>query len=139
MQINKIILEGNISKINDNDERFVWFDIAKNERYKGKDGNLIESTSFFSVKMEKNKVDENIFKIGSWVVVNGIPKSYIDKNNNKHFFIFGLDLKSVNLNNKQDVIYDTDGVEIWDGKRCEKIQPTDLEQKEMRDIINELA
>ena len=49
--IDKIILEGNISRINDNNnDNFIWFDICKNEKYKNKNGEEQEVTSFFSAK-----------------------------------------------------------------------------------------
>lgn len=33
--------------------------------------------------------------------------------------------------------YDLDGVEVWDGKRCEAIPPTEEELKEMEDMLKE--
>ena len=32
---------------------------------------------------------------------------------------------------------DSDGVEVWDGKRCEAIPPTEEELKEMEDMLKE--
>jgi len=47
--VDKIVLEGNISRINDNNiDNYIWFDICKNEKYKNKQGEEKVETSFFS-------------------------------------------------------------------------------------------
>ena len=134
-----IILEGNISRINDTEtDKYIWFDICKNERYQTNEGEMKENSSFFSVK-----IDKDIFKIGSWIVVTGIPKSYIDKNNIRQFYIFGLKIEdarvyAINNNNKDETIsYDTDGVMLWHGKRCEAIPASPEEVAEMEELLNE--
>lgn len=33
--------------------------------------------------------------------------------------------------------YDPDGVMVWNGKRCERIQPTDEELQEMEELLKE--
>ena len=101
--IDKIILEGNISRINDNGtDNFIWFDICKNEKFKNKNGEEQEVTSFFSAKVERNKIKNNdLFKVGSWIVITGIPKSYLDKKNYKKFYIFTLDITGMKDYNKQ--------------------------------------
>ena len=35
------------------------------------------------------------------------------------------------------ISYDTDGVMLWHGKRCESIPPTEEELKEMEDLLSE--
>ena len=50
-------------------------------------------------------------------------KEYNNKiNNNKEIF-------------NKIISYDTDGVMLWHGKRCESVEPTEEERKEMEDII----
>ena len=57
--IDKIILEGNISRIYDNEvDNFIWFDICKNEKYKTKQGEEQEVASFFSAKVDRNKINK---------------------------------------------------------------------------------
>lgn len=140
-----IILEGNISRINENDnEKYIWFDICKNERYKTNEGEMKENSSFFSVKIDKERIKNNdVFKIGSWIVVTGIPKSYIDKNNIRQFYIFGLKIEdarvyAINESKIEETIsYDTDGVMLWHGKRCEAVQASPEEIAEMEEMLSE--
>ena len=82
--VDRIILEGNISRIYYNQtDNLIWFDICKNEKYIDKNGEEQTVSSFFSAKIERSKIDNDLFKVGSWIIITGIPKSYIDKNNYK--------------------------------------------------------
>ena len=52
-------------------------------------------------------------------------KEYNNKiNNNKEIF-------------NKIISYDTDGVMLWHGKRCESVKPTEEERKEMEDLLSE--
>ena len=95
----KIVLEGNISRINDNElDKYIWFDIYKNEKYQTKEGEMKENSSFFSVKIDRERIDnKDLFKVGSWIVVTGIPKSFLDKNNMKQFYIFALKIEDAKI------------------------------------------
>lgn len=144
----KIVLEGNISRINDKElDKYIWFDICKNEKYQTKEGEMKENSSFFSVKIDKDRIDnKDLFKVGSWIVVTGIPKSFLDKNNMKQFYIFALkieDAKIFKINDEKQnsqspkITYDPDGVMVWDGKRCESESATPEEIAEMEDLLSE--
>ena len=144
----KIVLEGNISRINDKElDKYIWFDICKNEKYQTKEGEMKENSSFFSVKIDKERIDnKDLFKVGSWIVVTGIPKSFLDKNNMKQFYIFALkieDAKIFKINDEKQnsqspkITYDPDGVMVWNGKRCESEPATPEEIAEMEDLLSE--
>lgn len=141
--IDNMTIEGNISRINDNpDDNYIWFDICKNEKYKDANGNEQVQTSFFSGRIDRKKtINNELFKKGSWIIAKGIPKSYI-KNNNKIVYMLVLDLldpRNINKNKEGSPKfgYDTDGVMLWNGKRCESVEPTPEEQKEMDDLLSE--
>ena len=52
-------------------------------------------------------------------------KEYNNKiNNNKEIF-------------NKIISYDIDGVMLWNGKRCESVEPTEEERKEMEDLLSE--
>lgn len=143
----KIVLEGNISRISNNQtDKYIWFDVCKNEKYKDKNGEMQEIASFFSAKIDISNVNTEIFKVGSWVILSGIPKSYIDKNNIRQFYIHVFELssakeyidnKSKTDNSKANITYDTDGVMIWNGKRCESETASPEEIKEMEEMLSE--
>ena len=144
----KIVLEGNISRINDKElDKYIWFDICKNEKYQTKEGEMKENSSFFSVKIDRERIyNKDLFKVGSWIVVTGIPKSFLDKNNMKQFYIFALKIEDAKIFKINDEIqnsqspkitYDPDGVMVWDGKRCESTPATPEEIAEMEDLLSE--
>lgn len=140
--MNKIELTGNISRINDNDEKFIWFDICRNEKYKDKDGNVKEIPSFFDAKIERGKTKDNeLFKVGAFVNIVGIPNTYIDKNGIKRFYIFVYELNNPLVKQEKKiettVSYDSDGVMVWNGKRCESTEATEEEIKELEDLLSE--
>ena len=68
----------------------------------------------------------NVWKgISNDVVVNkeeDVP--YMKENNNKEIY-------------NKIISYDTDGVMLWNCKRCELVPPTKDEQKEMEDLLSE--
>ena len=58
---------------------------------------------------------------------NYVKKEYNNKDNNKKIVII-----------KEPVIsYDTDGVMLWNGKRCESLSLTEEEQLEMDKLLEE--
>ena len=102
---------------------------------------------FLSVKIDIERIDnKDLFKVGSWIVVTGIPKSFLDKNNMKQFYIFALKIEDARVfkinDEKQNsqspkITYDPDGVMVWDGKRCESIPASPEEIAEMEDLLSE--
>lgn len=83
------------------------------------------------VKQRSITLTSNVWKgISNDVVVNkeeDVPymKEYNNKiNNNKEIY-------------NKIISYDTDGVMLWNGKRCESVSPTKEEQKEMEDLLSE--
>lgn len=83
------------------------------------------------VKQRSITLTSNVWKeISNDVVANkeeDVP--YMKENNNK-------------INNNKEIYnkiisYDTDGVMLWNCKRCELVPPTKDEQKEMEDLLSE--
>lgn len=139
--MNKIELTGNISKIYDSDEKFIWFNICRNEKYKDKNGEMQQAASFFDVKIERSKTDNELFKLGSFITVIGTANSYLDKNNNKRFYIFAYEINNPLDKKESDpdstISYDKDGVMLWHGKRCENTPATEEEKREMEALLSE--
>lgn len=83
------------------------------------------------VKQRSITLTSNVWnQISNDVVVNkeeDVPymKEYNNKiNNNKKIY-------------NKIISYDTDGVMLWNGKRCESVPPTPEEQKEMENLLSE--
>ena len=141
MKINDYILvHGKIINIKNNiDDKYIWFDIVKDEYFKDKDGKLKNYPSFFSARTIANKyiLDTNIE-----IVVKGIPKGYLDKNGYRQNYIHATEINGVETNEdilNQVISYDTDGIMLWNGKRCESIPTTKEEQLELQKMINKIC
>ena len=83
------------------------------------------------VKQRSITLKSNVWKgISNNEVVNKEEEiTYMKEYNNK-------------INNNKEVFnkiisYDTDGVMLWHGKRCESVEPTEEERKEMEDLLSE--
>ena len=132
-----ILVHGIITSIKDNvDNKFIWFDIRKDEYYKDKDGKMKNNPSFFSVRVSKNmkyKLETNIE-----IIVKGIPKGFVDKNGYRQNYIHATDINGLETNKYDEIIsYDTDGVMLWNGKRCESIPMSKEEQEEIDKLIKD--
>lgn len=145
MVYDSINLTGNISKINSEEiNNYIWFDICKNEKYRDKNGETKINSSFFSARIKKDKIEKiDFFKIGSWINLRGIPKSYIDKDGIKKFYILVLELEDMNskldkdLDHNEILSSETSDSIIWQGKTYSK-QEMDYETKqELEKIINQ--
>ena len=83
------------------------------------------------VKQRSITLKSNVWKgISNNEVVNKEEEiTYMKEYNNK-------------INNNKEIFnkiisYDTDGVMLWHGKRCESVEPTEEERKEMEDLLSE--
>lgn len=83
------------------------------------------------VKQRSITLKSNVWKgISNNEVVNKEEEiTYMKEYNNK-------------INNNKEIFnkiisYDTDGVMLWHGKRCELVEPTEEERKEMEDLLSE--
>lgn len=83
------------------------------------------------VKQRSITLKSNVWKwISNNEVVNKEEEiTYMKKYNNK-------------INNNKEIFnkiisYDTDGVMLWHGKRCESVEPTKEERKEIEDLLSE--
>ena len=132
-----ILVHGIITNIKDNvDNKFIWFDIRKDEYYKDKDGKMKNNLSFFSVRVSKNmkyKLETNVE-----IIVKGIPKGFVDKNGYRQNYIHATDINGLETNKYDEIIsYDTDGVMLWNGKRCESVPLSKEEQEEIDKLIKD--
>lgn len=137
-----IVFNGVVTSIRDNyDNEFVYFDIGKYENYVDKDGKIKTNPSFFNARMYKFYMNKIGLSINMQVCVKGIPKGYIDKKGYRQNYIQVTEINDIHIN--KDIAikygYDTDGVEIYNGKRCESIEATPEEQAEMQRMIDEIT
>ena len=126
---NKIEIIGKITSISSektdiNGNKFMFFDLMQNEFYKVKlNDDLIRT--YKTVKRLSNKI-----------YIVGYLNSYI-KDKQNICYIFPKEIKLVDENNKALYGTDYDGVEVFNGVRCETILATEEEQEEMKNMLKE--
>ena len=136
-----ILVHGKIINIKNNvDDKYIWFDISKDEYYKDKDGHMKNNPSFFSVRISKILSNKYILDTNIEVVVKGIPKGFIDKKGYRQNYIHVTELNGCNLNEdifEKIIDYDKDDVMLWHGKRCESSPYSDDEINELEELLRE--
>ena len=136
-----ILIHGTITSIKDKvDKDYIWLDITRNEYFKDKEGNMKNNPSFFSARLSKTLKNKYILDINIEVVIKCIPKGFIDKNGYRQNYIHITEINGVELNENifnKIISYDTDGVMLWNGKRCESEQCTDEEIKELEELLSQ--
>lgn len=138
--IDRITYHGVITSIRDNiDDKFIWFDIKQDNIIK-KDGKVINNPSFFSARIYKEYKD--LIVIHEEVYVKGIPGGYIDKKGIKQNYIHVDVINDVKVKNElienNTISYDSDGVMLWNGKRCESTPLSKKEEEKIDKLIKEV-
>ena len=118
----------------------MFFDIVQNDKL---DDNSY-SSSFYKIKLNEDLLNkyQDIIKVSNNIYIIGYLNSYL-KDSKNIYYIFPKEIKlldkNFNLDNEDTPLfsYDTDGVMLWHGKRCESIPPSEEELKEMEDLLSE--
>ena len=139
-EYNSISLIGNISNISDekilpSGKKYRFFDICQNDRYFDKN-----NTSFFSVRVSEDQFSkyESLLKIGNLISLKGKIKSYLTKDMIRKVYIFPEIISEVkSKDNNSKISYDSDGVMLWDGQRCEATLYDSNEVNEMEELLCE--
>lgn len=135
VDLNEIIISGNINNITDNNQDYIKFGL-KTIKYNN-------SYVYSSLNINRNlyTIYKDFFVKEKKVFIKGYLNSY-STNNNIQLFITVTDISD----NKEDILngrksphirYDPDGVMVWNGKRCESEEPSDEELKEMEELLKD--
>ena len=137
--LNDIKLSGFINGITDTDDMYIKFGMTCI-----KNTNELNKNIFVSLNINRDLYNKykDFFVKGKKVYVRGYLNSFLDKNKKIQNFITVTDIYDYPINFskniKEPIIrYDSDGVMVWNGKRCESIPLTKEEIKEMEDLLSE--
>ena len=137
--LNDIKLSGVINGITDTDDMYIKFGMTCI-----KNTNELNKNIFVSLNINRDLYNKykDFFVKGKKVYVRGYLNSFLDKNKKIQNFITVTDIFDYPINFskniKEPIIrYDSDGVMVWNGKRCESIPLTKEEIKEMEDLLSE--
>ena len=133
--INEVMISGVINNITDNNNQYIKFGLTTIKYDNGK--------VYTSLNINRNlyEIYKDFFVKGNKVYIKGYLNSY-SLNNKIQSFITVVDI----ANNYDDILkgrkaphirYDHDGVMVWNGKRCESVEPTEEEKIEMEKLLNE--
>ena len=126
---NKIEIIGKITSISYektdiNGNKFMLFDVMQNEFYKVK------------LNEDLSRTYKNVIRLSNKIYIVVYLNSYI-KDKQNICYIFPKEIKLVDENNNALYGTDYDGVEVFNGVRCESIIANKEEQKEMKNMLKE--
>ena len=77
--------------------------------------------------------------MGKTVYLKGYLNSYQDKNKKIHNYVTVTKIEEYDFisTNGPVIGIDCDGVETWNGKRCESIPPTEEELAELEELLSQ--
>ncbi len=139
--LNDIKLSGFINSITDTDDMYIKFGMTCI-----KNANELNKNIFASLNINRDLYNKykDFFVKGKKVYVRGYLNSFSDKNKKIQNFITVTDIFdcynsfSKNIKEPEPIIrYDSDGVMVWNGKRCESIPLAEDELKEMEELLSE--
>lgn len=136
---NEVLISGIINVITDSNGKYIKFGLTTNKYTLNEDKKVYVS---LNISRELFNIYQDLFFKGNKVFVKGYLNSYIDQNKKIQSFISATDIS----NNPNDITngiksphirYDSDGVMVWNGKRCEAIPPTKEELAEMENLLKD--
>lgn len=133
IDINEIIISGVINNITDNNNEYIKFGLTTTKF------NNSKTYSSLNIKRDLYTIYKDFFIKGNRVYVKGYLNSY-SSNTKIQSFITVNDISNnyddiTNGRKAPHIRYDPDGVMVWNGKRCEKEEPTEKENLEMKELL----
>ena len=137
IDLNEIIISGTINNVTDNNKDYIKFGLTTLKYDKRK--------VYSSLNINRNlyTIYKDFFVKGTKVFIKGYLNSYIT-NNNIQSFITVIDIADnqkelLNGKNGPHIRIDPDGVEVWNGKRCEaaSFEEDDSEYLELLEMLKE--
>ena len=135
--LNEIIISGTINNVTDNNKDYIKFGLTTLKYDKRK--------VYSSLNINRNlyTIYKDFFVKGTKVFIRGYLNSYIT-NNNIQSFITVIDIANnqnelINGKSGPHIRIDPDGVEVWNGKRCEaaSFEEDDSEYLELLEMLKE--
>ena len=137
--INQVLLSGVIVNIKKGIGGYILFTI-KCKKYSESKYNFVYVS--LSIYEDLYNIYKDIFVKDNEIFIKGYINSYVDNNRNYKMFIsvIGVSKSYEQLIEDKKTPYirlDSDGVMVWNGKRCESTLLSEEELKEMNELLNE--
>ena len=136
---NEVLISGKINVITDTNDKYIKFSIVANKYTLNESKNVYVSLNI-SRKLYYTYLD--YFFKDNKVFIKGYLNSYISKANKIQSFITVAEISDnpddiLNGRKEPHTRYDPDGVEVWNGTRCEDVPPSEKELKEMTELLSQ--
>lgn len=137
--INQVLLSGIIVNIKEGIGGYVLFTM-KCKKYSESKYNFVYVS--LSIYEDLYNIYKDIFVKDNEIFIKGYINSYVDNNRNYKMFISVIGVSKsyeqlIEGKKTQYIRFDSDGVMVWNGKRCESTPLSEDELKEMDELLNE--
>ena len=118
----------------------MFFDLVQNDKLQDNS----YSSKYYKIKLTEELINKykDIIKVSNNVYIKGYLNSYL-KDNKNNYYIYPKEIVLLDnhyqLTNSESprIEYDSDGVMLWNGKRCVDEPIDDKELKEMENLLSE--
>ena len=121
--MNSFSLIGNISYIGDiqeqkNGTKYRYFQLAQNNKYKDKDGNLVDEPSFINIKLFESQFKnfEKVLEVGKYLNIFGKIKVFKDSDNKNNIILIANNYRDLNKQRQYTEIFDYDWLNEGDDR-----------------------
>ena len=121
--INSFSLIGNISYIGDiqeqkNGTKYRYFQLAQNNKYKDKDGNLVDEPSFINIKLFESQFKnfEKVLEVGEYLNIFGKIKVFKDADNKNNIILIANNYRDLSKQKQYTEIFDYDWLNEGDDR-----------------------
>lgn len=137
--INHVLLSGIIVNIKEGIGGYILFTM-KCKKYSESKYNFVYVS--LSIYEDLYNIYKDIFVKDNEIFIKGYVNSYVDNNRNYKMFISVIGVSKSYEQLIEDkktpyIRFDSDGVMVWNGKRCESTPLSEEELKEMDELLNE--
>lgn len=137
--INQVLLSGIIVNIKEGIGGYILFTM-KCKKYSESKYNFVYVS--LSIYEDLYNIYKDIFVKDNEIFIKGYVNSYVDNNKNYKMFISVIGVSKSYEQLIEDkktpyIRFDSDGVMVWNGKRCESTPLSEEELKEMDELLNE--
>ena len=136
---NEVLISGNINVITDTNDKYIKFSIVTKKYTLNECKNVYVS---LNISRELYYTFLDYFFKDNKVFIKGYLNSYISKDSKIGSFITVTEISDnpddiLNGRKEPHIRYDPDGVQVWNGTRCESKPPSEEELKEMNNLLSE--
>lgn len=137
--INHVLLSGIIVNIKEGIGGYILFTM-KCKKYSESKYNFVYVS--LSIYEDLYNIYKDIFVKDNEIFIKGYVNSYVDNNGNYKMFISVIGVSKSYEQLIEDkktpyIRFDSDGVMVWNGKKCESTPLSEEELKEMDELLNE--